>query len=64
MDLAVEREGKLSEEIKEIAAPEHINGEQDPSRNDATGPPKDEHQFQTAISAWRSMLYLPITVSY
>ena len=63
MDLSAALEGKLSEETKEPAEPEHLNGEQITTQDDATEPHKDEHQFQTAISAWRSMMQSLTTVS-
>ncbi|MCJ1394609.1 hypothetical protein MMC18_007489 [Xylographa bjoerkii] len=55
MDSSTIVKGELSEETKESAEPEYVNGEQIPTQDDVFEPPKDEHQFQTAISAWRKI---------
>ncbi|MCJ1285817.1 hypothetical protein MMC26_005158 [Xylographa opegraphella] len=55
MDLSAALEGKLSDEAKEPAEPVHDNGEQNSTPFQSLEPHKDEHQFQTAISAWRSI---------
>ncbi|MCJ1404540.1 hypothetical protein MMC11_007766 [Xylographa trunciseda] len=55
MDISTVVEGKLAEETREPAEKEQVNGEQIPPPNDVSESPKDEHQFQTAISAWRKI---------
>ncbi|MCJ1479111.1 hypothetical protein MMC13_007795 [Lambiella insularis] len=55
MDLSAGVDGRLSEEIEKSEASNNADGVTEHIANHDNGVVRDEHQFQTAISAWRKI---------
>ena len=56
MDISAASEGRASEEIERRDGSTQANNALGIASNGEVGSQRDEHQFQTAISAWRSKM--------